>query len=583
MATSSLLTQNDNTVLDYLRPKVGKTYFPNSNTNVFPMKIGKIYPFFLRPCAPSESLEIGVTALVKQLSPLSVSLMANFKLNTAFYYVDYRLTWHKFERFMTGGKSGDEHYDIPLLGDGTGCLASVDENLTDSLRSYMNITTHAISNAADLPEAAAFYAYQLICRDYYTNEDRLEDTSSDPLEDWTYENLFPADPFDFQLQDGQQEDVNGVVLDKFRWHEVREDYFTASKPRPMRGEEPSIRISDVAASLDASDAVVNASSGDSLSIMLASRDGNDFLQVSRTNPSLGQSNISEIRNSDGSFNTSRTVVAGDNTQRLQNAIERIKVVGYTAANVTVRQIRWLEQVSVFKEANMIAKPYYSAWLRAHFNGVNVGETAIERPIYIGGTSQDIILSDVVQTTPTADSPLGNIGQTAHSLANNYVGKMYCNNHGFILGVAYIIPDFIYEPAMPRWLNRRVNTDFLTPEFANLSMQAILNKEFFYSEDNDWNGAVLGYTGMYDEYRSYPNYAAGELLDSSQTDLNKMVLLRKFDNLNKPEITHKFLSLEGNFDYSAWAAGDTVAPFLVNFASMVGDVLPIPRVAIPKLK
>lgn len=581
MATQSLLTQNDNTVLDYLRPKVGKTYFPNSNTNVFPMVIGKIYPFFLRPCAPSESLEIGVTALVKQLSPLSVSLMANFKLNTAFYYIDYRLTWHKFERFMTGGKSGDEHYDIPLLGDGTGNLASVDSNITDSLRSYMNITTHAISSAADLPEAAAFYGYQLVCRDYYTNEDRLEDTSTDPLEDWTYENLFPADPFDFQLQDGEQEEVNGVVLDKFRWHEVREDYFTASKPRPMRGEEPSIHLSDVTAELDASDALSSDGvTGGDLSVVGLRQQDNKFYVPAK----IGSSTISLDVDSNGvltgsSSGSLRSVASN----HLKAAIEKIKVVGYTSANVTVRQIRWLEQVSVFKEANMIAKPYYSAWLRAHFNGVNVGETAIERPIYIGGTSQDIILSDVIQTTPTDSSPLGSIGQTAHSLANNYVGKMYCNNHGFILGVAYIIPDFIYEPAMPRWLNRRTNTDFLTPEFANLSMQAILNKEYFYSSDNDWNGSVLGYTGMYDEYRSYPNYAAGELLDSSQTDLNKMVLLRRFDNTNKPEITHKFLSLEGNFDYSAWAAGDTVAPFLVNFASMVGDVLPLPRVAIPKLK
>lgn len=580
MATRSLLTQNDNTVLDYLRPKVGKTYFPNSNTNVFPMKIGKIYPFFLRPCAPSESLEIGVTALVKQLSPLSVSLMANFKLNTAFYYIDYRLCWHKFERFMTGGKSGDELYDIPLLGDGTGNLASVDSNLTESLRSYMNITTHAISKVEDLPEAAAFYGYQLVCRDFYTNEDRLEDTSSDPTEDWTYENLFPPDPFDFQLQDGQQEEVNGVVLDKFRWHEVREDYFTASKPRPMRGTEPSIAITDVNASLDASEAVTqfNAANNNIL-ISVGANDlapGQDYdsrLNASAAKLELGQSPTL----------VTSTVSASTASAKLQSAIEKIKVVGYTAANVTVRQIRWLEQVSVFKEANMIAKPYYSSWLKAHFNGVNVGEAAIERPIYIGGTSQDIILSDVVQTTPTSDSPLGNIGQTAHSLANNYVGKMYCNNHGFILGVAYIIPDFIYEPAMPRWLNRRMNTDFITPEFANLSMQAILNKEFFYSNDNDWNGDVLGYTGMYDEYRSYPNYAAGELLDSNQEDISKMVLLRRFSNDNKPEITHKFLSLEDNFDYSAWAAGDTVAPFIVNFASMVGDVLPLPRVAIPKLK
>ena len=85
---------------------------------------------------------------------------------------------------------------------------------------------------------------------------------------------------------------------------------------------------------------------------------------------------------------------------------------------------------------MLHKPYYNDFLNAHFDGVRVGESPVEKPIYIGGTSQLISINEILQTSQTTESsPLGNQGATAMSLSQNYVGKYYCNNYGYIIGIA----------------------------------------------------------------------------------------------------------------------------------------------------
>lgn len=101
----------------------------------------------------------------------------------------------------------------------------------------------------DLPLAFPFFDYQIICRDFYTNVDRLAQNPTPtvnnnlPFADWAYSNLFPVDDDEFKLVDGIQkvcgfhsgddpdnsETFYGCYLDKVRYHNVREDYFVSSK------------------------------------------------------------------------------------------------------------------------------------------------------------------------------------------------------------------------------------------------------------------------------------------------------------------------------------------------------------------
>lgn len=294
---TNLLAQNDNLVIENLKADVGKSVMDLSHSVTFPVDVdGAIYPICCVETVPSDSFEINVECLLRQLSPLKVPLMTNLRLNTAFYYCDNRLAWKKWDRFMTGGRSGNEVYDIPRVANfSSGTKSSEDLSrkfdlvdvtngtisifksikLSNSLHTYFGISlNHDFSEVTsrpsyadstdyseELPVAFPFFDYQIICRDYYTNVDRLPQNAfksdlsfydfDNLIGDWAYNNLFPSDDDEIRLRDGVQiesgyEESNdstvshGFLLDKIRYHDVRPDYFTTSKKAPMRGDSPTL-------------------------------------------------------------------------------------------------------------------------------------------------------------------------------------------------------------------------------------------------------------------------------------------------------------------------------------------------------
>lgn len=626
MSTTNLLTQNDNLRRELSKEHVGRSVHQIGNNMQFPAWIGPIYPICCKPTVPTQGVKISVSAMISQISPLKVPLSAKLRLNTAFYFVDQRLTWKKWERFMTGGVTGDEKYNLPFFynyatGSGSDRYIELEHSQYDKsphneLQSYFNIGLYShrlyteqndIPNDGMFPEAAPFFAYQMIVRDFYTTVDRLPTNpgsnagSYENDDDWCYSYLFPPNEDDFRLQDGANRLVNHVNLGKIRYHEVRQDYFSSCFKSPMRGTSPSIDLMDDNNLINAH--ILGNINSDSVLPIISTGSNNEFYD-GQPNAGIQIQNVSgEMRAQDGrSPAITKPMVTRMETYDSEHQVYvplYSNIGSYLPAgtpvdiaanisyaygphiSITAAQLTWLNQVTTWKELNILAKPYYRDFLNAHFENVNIGDEQTERPIYIGGTSQPIDISEVTQTSYSSDSPLGNKGATVHSLDSNYVGSFFCNNHGWLIGVAYIIPDFFYEPALPRYFTRRENLDFYSPEFANLSMQAILNKELFVSDDDDWNNQVLGYTGRFDEFRSYPNYVCGDLLNSRYQDLKAWVLARRFDNSHKPAITSKYLNLRGNVDYSAFALGANMPPFMAQFATDIKASMPMPVVAVPK--
>lgn len=635
MAKTALLAQNDNLAIENLKQKVGRSVFDLSHTTTFPIDVdGAILPICCIETVPSDSFDISVECLLRQLSPLAVPLMTRFKLNTAFFYCDNRLAWKKWDRFMTGGRSGNEVYDIPRMANNylkvadplvidymTDDYDKIRQSYSNQLHTYFGISSgltidysegayhlynHGdeidIDNASFLsdycPVAFPFFDYQIICRDFYTDPDRLASSpispsvfGDSPYSDWTYSNLFPVDDDEIRLVDGIQlksgyhtgddlhpdTDFNGFYLDKVRYHNVRDDYFTSSKKAPMRGDVPTVDTTVSVSSFDWSD-VFKQDIPDSQYNELNGSDNAVVFAYKGSGTQLGKLAAGSLGASSGSYGASGATTG---TQLLVNALTRLKVNIETTKAINAADLRLLSQLTVWQELNMLHKPYYNDFLNAHFDNVKVGDSAVEKPQYIGGTSQIININEVLQTSASTEtSALGTQAAVASSLASNHVGSVYCNNYGYIIGVAYIVPDLYYDPALPRGFSRRTKEDYYSPEFANLSMQAILNKEMFVSKDDDWNNTPWGYTGSFDELRSIPNRIAGELLNDNYADLQAWVLRRKFDNDNLPSMSTEFLSLKDNVDKTAWKV-PSMPSFILQCANYVKAVRPMPYVAIPK--
>ena len=641
---SALLAQNDNLAIENLKKNVGRSVFDLSHSTTFPIDVdGAILPICCIETVPSDSFEISCECLLRQLSPLQVPIMANFRLNTAWFWCDNRLGWKKWDRFMTGGRSGNEVYELPRVGNidvfpedsnssSDKKVALVDsaisgdndeypiskmlhtyfgysQNVKAIYKSYDGQNKFRYDNEPfedDLPLAFPFFDYQIICRDFYTDVDRLAENAimsgiwrpDLPFNDWSYNNLFPIDEDEFKLVDGIQakcgfhsgddpassEVFYGCYLDKVRYHNVREDYFTSSKKAPMRGNAPTISTTSSSLVLPSGTELTVIPKGQGYNLINTTGHGivsvvQNFDKEAYLKVASGQTTPAFDEPA-----TENSTVVADLTQvtGINGVLDgSVNITGTLTTEVTAAELRLLSQLTVWQELNMLHEPYYNDFLNAHFEGVRVGESAVEKPQYIGGTSQHIAINEIMQTSQSSESsPLGNQGAVAMSLANNYVGKYYCNNYGYLIGVAYIITDMYYDPAIPRWSSRRTKEDFYSPEFANLSMQAILNKEIFSSNSSEWNNTPWGYTGAFDELRSIPNKVAGDLLNPSYSDLQKWVIRRSFDNENKPSMRTEFLSLKDNVDKTAWSVTSMPA-FMLQCANYIKAVRPMPKVAIPK--
>lgn len=604
MAQTAILAQNDNLYQRTIKPSVGRSAFDLSHSVTLDIDFGQIQPICCIPTVPSDSFEISNCALLKQLSALKVPLMARMTLVTAYYWCDNRLSWKKWDRFITKGRSGTEVYNQPILGNEETGLSAIATNalISETVRTQFSVTEGAIS-PDDCPTAFPWYDYQIICRDFYTNIDRLPDDT----DEWSYANLFPADPDDFKLKDGFQTYVNGVSLENVRYHNVREDYFTSSLKAPLRGNEPTIQIatgtiprivnnvdftniftySDEPTEYDTPNFFANLgihgkvyqTGSEPFTDVNFGYSAFDFPQAQGSNYTGNETDsLGNFKNSGVTIDSSKIKSAALN--KLNSIAVYAENVPITVnSSVTAAELTLLSQLTTFQTLNMLAEPQYNSMLNAHFENVSVGESAVEKPQFIGGTTQYININEITQTTGSSDSQLGYQGATANSFGTGTVGRYFCNDYGYIIGVAYVIPDLLYKPAIPRYMNYKTPEEYYFPEFSNISMQAILNKEIFVSNNSDWNNQVFGYQGRYDELRSIPNRVQGRLCGTEQ-DIKNFVLMREFDNSHKPSMSSAFLSLKNNVNKTAWNV-PTMPPFILQVANYIKAYRPMPYVAVPK--
>ena len=77
-----------------------------------------------------------------------------------------------------------------------------------------------------------------------------------------------------------------------------------------------------------------------------------------------------------------------------------------------------------------------------------------------------------------------------------------------MGLACVRTDHTYQQGIERFWSRKKFTDFYLPQFANLSEQAILNKEI-YAQGTSQDNEAFGYQEAWADYRYKPNRVSGE--------------------------------------------------------------------------
>ncbi len=475
------------------KTKVKNNTFDLSHDKKFTMKMGELTPIFSQEVLPGDKWNIKTTQLLR-LAPMIAPIMHQITCYTHYFFVPNRLVWNRWEKFITGGEDGERDPQHPFIqfGSNVNGLQGI-----GSLSDYLGLPVqNTVSGQYDI-NAIPFAAYQLIYEDYYRDQ-----------------NLIPASWA--PLDDGNNSLRYNEFL-KIRKRAWQHDYFTSALPWTQRGPEATIPLGDTAPIIYKND--------DQRNQIL--RNVNGGLKSNQTQ--AGSNASGQILGyPDGNFAVTDL-----------NKTHVTDLTGATAASII--DLRRAFKLQEFLEKNARGGVRYNESILAHF-GVTTSDGRLQRPEYLGGGATPITISEVLQTSDSAQdlTPQGNMAGHGVSLGQNSKVSYRSEEHGWVIGIMSIMPKTQYMQGIPRQMRKFDKFDYYFPSFAHIGEQPIYNEEI-YADDSSTSLTTFGYTPRYAEYKYVPSTVHGEM----RTTLNFWHLGRIFSGL--PTLSQQFIECTPDAD------------------------------------
>lgn len=446
------------------KPK--KSAFNLSHERKFSCNMGELVPVLMQEILPGDTFQVRLEQLVR-FQALKSPMMHRVDVTTHFFFVPNRLIWNKWEEFITGGENGTASPVFPKINLGED---SVTHMPVGGLLDHLGVPVQNTNFGQSYTEinALPLRAYYLIYNEYYRDQ-----------------NL--TSPINIDLGSGTSEAYNvlqnnGKCL-KRAWEK---DYFTSALPWAQRGPQVTL-----------------AAFGEDAKV--GYRDGfGEFTRVGVGRP------ISYPQTTDFNGNTTQQqgfVVSED--ALVSNEVRQLSVD--SQQNVTsINELRRAYRLQEWLEKNARGGARYVEQILSHF-GVVSSDARLQRPEYLGGGKNPVMVSEVLQNSATNEvSPQGNMAGHGVSAGSTPFFKRYFEEHGYIVGIMSVTPKPAYMQGLPRIFSKFDKFDYFFPEFDHLGEQPILKKEIYLSDNPEDNEEVFGYTPRYSEYRYIPSTVHGDM-------------------------------------------------------------------------
>lgn len=500
---------------------------------------GYLVPIFVDEVLPGDTFTMDCT-LFSRVSTLISPIMDNLYLDTFWFFVPERLLFEHFENMcgQQDNPTDSTDYLFPTVKSPTGTGFEV-----GSIADYFGLPT----GVANLEvRAEPFRAYNLIYNEWFRDE-----------------NLQNSVPFTKADSDNYS---NYTLLRRGKRH----DYFTSALPWPQKGPGVELPFGGVANVVTNNNDIL-FSSGGSLP------HGSSPSSINPTFSDVALGGRSSVYSSGSVIDPSPAGNVSLNALRFGSETG-LKVDLTSATSVTINQFREAFQIQRWYERAARGGTRYTEIIRSFF-GVVSPDARLQRPEYLGGSSNRIDVNVIPQTSGTTDvSPQANL--SAFAVGTNGRGNGFSKSfteHGWIIGLVNVRADLTYQQGINRMWIRSTKFDMYWPTFAFLGEQAVLNKEIYAQGTADDDG-VFGYQERYAEYRYAPSQITGKFRSTYAQSLDSWHLAQKFDNL--PKLNPEFIV--DNPPIDRVVAVPSEPQFLLDAWFNLNCVRPMPVYGVPGL-
>lgn len=519
-----------------MKPTMARSGFDWSCLNSLTIKnCGMLIPIFFDETLPSSSYDVQVQALLRVL-PQVVPLYSRQRLYVYAFGARYSDLFKDAGVYITKGFNGNnilkkpvltaDMLDPELFPDGMGTVIE-----PGSLFDYLDLPIGKKLSELGEINALPFMMYVSIWKNYFMNKNLYINNRY-----W-----LPNDDSDFRLTlnhgvasnttgvDGSASGEPKVYFGSILYRDYPQDYFLSALPFAQRGETPKLAVSGNQPFIPLQ---IYRSDNDSLfrqsyvSIDLpAGSNFNGAANLSAPN-SLGTASKSfKILGQGSNGNAKIDFDFGTSESFEPTSINRLGIyaqLGFTLDDFRQLAIAQQELERMARTDGSFFEFGLTFFGRASKNAVDY------RPQYIGGTYQNIVFSEVLQTSSSTDaSPLGSYGGHGITSMNGSLGHYETDEHGYIMIIACIMPDVYYSQGLDKkWTRLTQSEEFLTGR-DKMGLIPILNKELFVSGDAAKDNDLFAYQNPFDEYRYKPSRIHGKIADPSSKSFFPYTQSRKF--------------------------------------------------------